>query len=65
MTGCSVPVVLKRGVLALQNRIEQFPIQPPFEIYCRLNIGPGGCALAPSTQSRLVIPRKLQQKRRS
>ena len=62
MTGWSVSVVLKRGVLALQDRIEQIPELPPFEIYRRLDLGPGGYALAPSTKSRLGMQRKLQRK---
>jgi hypothetical protein len=64
MTGWSVSAALKRGVLALQDRIEQFPEHPPFEIYRRLDLGPGGYALAPSTKSRLGVQRKLQQKPR-
>lgn len=64
MTGWSISVALKRGVLALQDRIEQSPEQPPFEIYRRLDLGPGGYALAPSTKSRLGMQRKLRQKLR-
>jgi hypothetical protein len=62
MTGLSVSVVLKRGVLALQDSIAQFHELPAFEIYRRLDLGPGGYTLAPSTKSRLGVQRKLQQK---
>jgi hypothetical protein len=40
------------------------PYQSAFEIYRRLDLGPGGYWLAPSTKSRLSMQRKLQLKHR-
>lgn len=64
MTGWSAAVALKRGVLALRNRVVSRPKRRPFLVYCRLDLGPGGYALAPSTESRLGMQRKLQRKPR-
>jgi hypothetical protein len=53
MTGWSVSVVLTRGVLALRNRVVSFSNRRPFLVYRRLDLGPGGYALAPLTETRL------------
>jgi len=63
-TGWSVSAALKRGLLVLRDEVGRTSQQSAFEIYRRLDLGPGGYALAPSTRSRLGMQRKLQQKLR-
>jgi hypothetical protein len=64
-TGWSVSTALKRGVLALRNEVGQSSQQSAFEIYRRLDLGPGGYAPAPSTQTRrgtqMALCRKLRR----
>jgi hypothetical protein len=63
-TGWSISAALKQGVLVLRDEVGRTRQQSAFEIYRRLDLGPGGYALAPSTKSRLGVQRKLQQKHR-
>ncbi|MDH4083809.1 MAG: hypothetical protein OEV99_09090 [Nitrospira sp.] len=51
-TGWSVSPALKRGVLVLQHEVGRSSQQSAFEIYRRLDLGPGGYAIAPSTEIR-------------
>lgn len=61
-TGWSVSTTLKRGVLALGNETGPSITRSAFEIYRQLDLGPGGYAIAPSTETRrgmqLVLKRK-------
>ena len=63
-TGWSVSAVLKRGVLVLRDGAGQGAQRSPFDIYRRLNLGPGGYAIAPSTETRRGVRRALQRKSR-
>lgn len=51
-TGWSVSTALKRGLLVLRDEVGRTSQQSAFDIYCRLDLGPGGYAMAPSTDSR-------------
>ena len=53
-TGMSISAVLKEGLLALQDRVASSPRQTAYEIYAELDLGPGGYAIAPSTESRFA-----------
>jgi hypothetical protein len=63
-TGWSVSTALKRGVLALRDEVGQSSQQSAFEIYCRLDLGPGGYAPAPSTETRRSMQIALRRKSR-
>jgi hypothetical protein len=51
-TGWSVSTALKRGVLVLRDEVGRRSQQSAFDIYRRLDLGPGGYAIAPSTDTR-------------
>jgi hypothetical protein len=63
-TGWSVSTVLKRGVLVLREEVGRTSQQSAFEIYRRLDLGPGGYALAPSTETRRGMQIALRRKSR-
>ena len=61
-TGWSVSTALKRGVLVLRDEVSRTSQQSAFEIYRRLDLGPGGYALAPSTETRRGMQIALRRK---
>jgi hypothetical protein len=63
-TGWSVSTALKRGVLVLRDEVGRNPQQSAFDIYSRLDLGPGGYALAPSTDTRRGMQLALRRKSR-
>ncbi|THJ24713.1 MAG: hypothetical protein CAF45_004015 [Nitrospira sp. CG24E] len=63
-TGWSVSSALKRGVLVLRDEVGRRAPQSPFEIYRSLDLGPGGYALAPSTETRRGMQIALRKKSR-
>ena len=64
-TGWSVSTILKRGILTLRDEVSRRPQHSAFEIYHRLELGPGGYAIAPSTDTRrgmqVVVRRKSRR----
>ncbi len=63
-TGWSVSAVLKRGVLVLRDEVGRAGQGSAFEIYRRLDLGPGGYAIAPSTDTRRGMQMALRRKPR-
>ncbi len=63
-TGWSVSATLKRGVLVLNEKVGSHSQQSAFEIYRRLDLGPGGYAIAPSTETRRGMQLALKRKSR-
>lgn len=63
-TGWSVSTVLKRGVLVLRDEVGRTSKQSAFEIYRRLDLGPGGYALVSSTETRRGMQIALRLKLR-
>lgn len=63
-TGWSVSTALKRGVLVLRDEVGRRSQQSAFEVYRRLNLGPGGYAIAPSTETRQGVQIALRRKHR-
>lgn len=61
-TGWSVSTALKRGVLALRGEADLSSSRSAFEIYSRLDLGPGGYAIAPSTETRHGMQIALRRK---
>jgi hypothetical protein len=62
MTGLSISDVLKRGILTLRAQIEGDVSRTPYEIYRELDLGLGGYANAPSTQSRAAARNAIQRR---
>ena len=63
-TGWSVSATLKRGVLALSDEVGRSTNRSAFDIYRRLDLGPGGYAIAPSTDTRRGMQLALKRKPR-
>jgi hypothetical protein len=62
-TGLSISDALKGGLLALREQLAQQACRTPYDLYATLDLGPGGYARAPSTETRRgvhdAITRKL------
>jgi hypothetical protein len=61
-TGLSISDVLKQGVLAVRDGLARTASRKPYQIYAQLNLGPGGYAIAPSTNSRRGVRKALRRK---
>ena len=48
--------------MALRDRLANEPRRSPFEIYQELDLGPGGYATVPSTETRRGVREALQRK---
>ena len=63
-TGWSVSAALKQGLMALQEHVAHHAQRRPYEVYRRFALGPGGYAIAPSTESRRGVVTALKRKHR-
>ena len=61
-TGLSVSAIFKEGLLALRDRLPDRPSRLPFEIYEGLDLGPGGYAIASSTETRQEVRLAIRKK---
>lgn len=61
-TGLPISEALKRGLRALQDHVRQETIRTPFTIFRELDLGPGGHAIAPSTDVRRGVRRAVARK---
>jgi hypothetical protein len=62
-TGLSVSDVLKTGLLAAHNELRRAASAAPYEIYERIDLGPGGTSRAPARRAKQAIREVLRQKR--
>ena len=64
-TGLSVSAAMKKGLLVLRNDVVRDARRLPYGIYKELDLGPGGDAVAPATQThrgvRSAIRRKVRR----
>ncbi|HSF14329.1 MAG TPA: ribbon-helix-helix protein, CopG family [Vicinamibacteria bacterium] len=63
-TGLSISEVLKRGIAAFREELARHASQSPFDVYQRLDLGPGGYAIASSTDVRGGVREALRKKHR-
>ncbi len=63
-TGLSISEVLKRGILAFREEVSRQTSRTPYDVYRELDLGPGGYAIAPSTEVRRGVRKALERKRR-
>jgi len=61
-TGLSIPAVLKQGLIAFRGQVAHPAGRSAYEIYEELDLGPGGYALAPSTETRRGVQEALRSK---
>lgn len=62
LTGLPISQILKRGVRSFQERVSEETAQTPYEIFRSLELGPGGYAIAPSTQTRRAVRDAIRKK---
>ena len=61
-TGMTVSGALNQGLLVFSERLAEYEAVIPHEVYRTLDLGPGGYAIAPSTQTRRGVRRALRKK---
>ena len=61
-TGLTASAVFKRGLQALREQLQTEASSAPFEVYRRLDVGPGGDAIADSTQVRKGVREAVEKK---
>lgn len=61
-TGQRPSELLRKGILAL-HREHQAVATDPFDLYRQLDLGPGGYAIAPSTEVRRGVREALRRRR--
>jgi hypothetical protein len=63
-TGLPISEALKQGLRSLRQRIVQEAGRTPYDVYQPLDLGPGGSAIAPSTDTRRGVAAALRRKLR-
>jgi hypothetical protein len=63
-TGLPISEALKQGLQSLRQRVEQESSRTPYDIYRLLDLGSGGYAVAPSTETRGGVATALRKKLR-
>jgi hypothetical protein len=63
-TGLPISEALKQGLQSLKQRVAEQSRRSPYDIYQRLDLGPGGYASVPSTDTRRGVVTALRQKLR-
>ena len=63
-TGAPISEALKQGLRSLRQEVRSASRQRPYAIYQRLDLGPGGYAIAPSTETRRGVAAALRKKLR-
>lgn len=63
-TGLPISEALKQGLQSLRQRVREESGRTPYDIYQQLDLGPGGYAVAPSTETRRGVVAALRKKLR-
>jgi hypothetical protein len=63
-TGLSVSAAMKKGLLVLRKDMAREALRVPYDVYKELDLGPGGYAIAPATQSRPGVRTAIRRKLR-
>ena len=63
-TGLPISEVLKEGLRSLKQEVQNAAEQRPYDLYARLDLGPGGYASAPSTETRRGVTAAIRKKLR-
>ena len=61
-TGLSISGALKQGLITLRKNLAEQAYQFPYDIYATLDLGPGGYATAPSTNTRRGVHEAIRRK---
>lgn len=63
-TGLPISEALKQGLQSLRQRVGEESRRKPYDLYQQLDLGPGGYAVAPSTEARRGVVTALRKKLR-
>ena len=63
-TGLSISDVLKRGLESYAEAVRDESANTPFDIFSRIDLGPGGYALAPAREAKTAVVETLREKHR-
>lgn len=63
-TGLPISEALKRGLRSLQEQVRREAGRTPYDVYQELDLGPGGYAIAPSTDTRRGVREAVRRKLR-
>ena len=63
-TGLSVSAAVKKALLALRDDTVRDAQRLPYDIYKELDLGPGGDAIAPATQTRRGVRSAIRRQLR-
>ncbi len=61
-TGLPISEALKQGLRALRQRVVQEGERTPYDVFRQFDLGPGGYASAPSTDTRRGVGDALRRK---
>lgn len=61
-TGLSISELIKKGLFALRECLETPSDRSAWDLYEKLDLGPGGYSINPSTESRRGIQEALRRK---
>jgi hypothetical protein len=61
-TGLPISEALKRGLRSLEERVRRDTQCTPYDVYRQLDHGPGGSAIAPSTDTRRAVRAAIKKK---
>jgi hypothetical protein len=64
VTGLPISEALKQGLRSLKQQVRDASLHRPYDLYERLDLGPGGYANAPSTETRRGVGMVLRKKLR-
>jgi len=63
-TGLPISEALKEGLRALRERVRNSKSRVPYDVYREFDLGKGGYAIAPSSDTRRGVRRALSKKLR-
>lgn len=61
-TGLPISEAFKRGLRSLREQVKADARRTPYEIYRQLDLGPGGSAIAPSTDVKRAVRAAIKKK---
>lgn len=64
VTGLPISEALKRGLRSLEEKVQHDSSRTPYAVYRKLDLGPGGYAIAPSSDVARVVRRAIAKKLR-
>jgi hypothetical protein len=64
ITGMTISEALKRGLLVLRQTVRDKHAAASWEVYERIDLGPGGYAAAPASRSKQAVADAMRRKHR-